>query len=110
LGNSCIDWIFKFIIVRPFKSQSPANSPDLNPIEWVWADLKRHVRSNRCKTIEDLLTACKDFQKKVTPEYCQNFINKLKKIVQIVINNDGQILRLSFKLLLYLVFSTILNK
>ena len=86
---SCIDWIFKFIIVRQFKIQSPANSPDLNPIEWVWADLKRHVRSYRCKTIEDLLTACKDFQKKVTPEYCQNFINKLKKIVQIVINNKG---------------------
>ena len=51
--------------------------------------IKKDIRSYRCKTIEDLITACKDFQKKVTPEYCQNFINKLKKNVQIVINNKG---------------------
>ena len=69
--------------------QSPSDSPDLNPIERVWADLKKHVRSFRCKTIQELIMACKEFQKKMAPEYCQNYINKLKKIVQIVINNKG---------------------
>ena len=61
--------------------RSPPSSPDLNPIEWVWADLKRHVRKRRCKTVQDLMSACKEFQNKMTPQYCQNYIKNFKHVI-----------------------------
>lgn len=44
--------------------KSPPNSPDLNPIEWVWSDLKNYVRSKVCKTESELVNAIFEFQKK----------------------------------------------
>ena len=60
--------------------RSPPKSPDLNPIELVWADMKKFVRKQRCKTINDVIKAVKHFWKKLTPKYCTNFINHLKKV------------------------------
>ena len=70
--------------------QSPPYSPDLNPIEWVWADLKRYVRKARCTCENDVMMAVKEIQNKMTPEYCQRYINKLKKVVQIVLQKKGE--------------------
>ena len=65
LKNLNIQWI-----------KSPPKSPDLNPIEWVWSDLKRF-----CSCEEDLIKAVEDFWNQMTPQYCGNFINHLKKVV-----------------------------
>lgn len=59
LIDSGINWI-----------RSPPFSPDLNPIEWVWSDLKRFVRKQKCKTKNEVITAIKKFYEKITPEYC----------------------------------------
>ena len=63
LKNVNIDWV-----------KSPPQSPDLNPIEWVWVDLKRYVRKQFCSSEKELITAVKQFWGKMTPMYCSNFI------------------------------------
>ena len=60
--------------------RSPPKSADLNPIEWVWADLKRFVRKRLCRNESELVRAIHDFQEKFTPQYCGKFINYLKKV------------------------------
>jgi transposase len=75
--------------------KSPPSSPDLNPIELVWHDLKQHVRKCRCTTEKEIIQACQEFQNKMTPEYCQKYINKLKEVIQIVIKKkeNGQAIK-----------------
>jgi transposase len=60
--------------------KSPPRSPDLNPIELVWADLKKYVRMQRCVSEYDAINAVKRFWSKITPEYCGNYINHLRKV------------------------------
>jgi transposase len=56
-------------------------SPDLNPIEWLWADMKRFVRKRLCKNEDELIQAILDFRKTITPEMCTNYILKLKEVI-----------------------------
>jgi transposase len=55
--------------------KSPPSSPDLNPIEFVWHDLKQHVRKCRCTSEKEIILACQEFRKKMT-EYCQKYVNR----------------------------------
>ena len=40
------------------KIKAPAKSPDLNPIEMVWANLKKHIRKQIPTNIEQLKDSC----------------------------------------------------
>ena len=37
------------------KIRSPPRSPDLNPIEMVWHEMKRFIRKSRCKTESEVV-------------------------------------------------------
>lgn len=61
--------------------RSPPQSPDLNPIEWVWSDLKQFVSKKRCRCVSDLVEAIREFEKKLTAEYCRKYIRKLPEVI-----------------------------
>ena len=69
LENLNINWV-----------KSPPQSPDLNPIEWVWADFKKFVRKHFCSSEKELIIAVQQFWEQMTPMYCTNFINHLRKV------------------------------
>lgn len=55
-------------------------SPDLNPIEWVWSDLKQYVRKRFCTNNAEVVNAIHSFQQQLTAHTCQKYINKLKEV------------------------------
>ncbi len=41
--------------------------------------MKNFIRNKFCTNIDDLKEAIKEFSLKVTPEYCQKYIKKIKR-------------------------------
>ena len=51
----------------------PAYSPDLNPIEMMWAKVKQHLRSARARSQRTLLAAIGDALASVSPDEASGF-------------------------------------
>jgi len=52
----------------------PAYSPDLNPIELVFAKLKAGLRAEAARTVTDLWDAIKRAFRRFTPDECRNYL------------------------------------
>ena len=48
----------------------PSQSPDLNPIENWWAELKKRVRARRPTNLTQLHQLCQEEWAKIHPTYC----------------------------------------
>ena len=70
--------------------RSPAESPDLNPIENLWAEMKHFISAKaKPKNKAELEEALQAFWQTVTPEKCQRYINHIHKVIPRVIEHNG---------------------
>lgn len=67
----------------------PAQSPDLNPIENLWKDLKIAVASKRTSSKEDLWKAIQEAWNAIPVERCRKLIDSLPRRCDAVIKNKG---------------------
>ena len=66
------------------------NSPDLNPIENLWAILKDKVADELPTSAKDLEMAIKRiWTQQITAEYCKHVVHSMLCRVQAVIKNKG---------------------
>ena len=69
----------------------PGNSPDINPIEKMWAIMKKEMRknviSNKTKLIEELIRVW--FRSPEIQENCKKLIHSMPERVQAVIKAKG---------------------
>ena len=52
----------------------PPYSPDLNPIELLWAWLKRHLRGRAPRSAEAVITSVGDLLRRLPDRLCSNWI------------------------------------
>ncbi|GBC07625.1 hypothetical protein RclHR1_07590006 [Rhizophagus clarus] len=69
----------------------PAQSPDLNPIEYLWDVLERRVREYKPhpKNIEELMVILEEEWNKIEPEILTNLVESLPRRVQAVLDSHG---------------------
>ncbi len=67
----------------------PSQSPDLNPIENLWRELKVRVAKHQPRNLNDLERICKEEWDKIPPEMCANLVTNYKKRLTSVIANKG---------------------
>ena len=48
----------------------------------VWNELKNFVREKFCKTPQEVANAIEEFRTTLTPEKCQNYINKIHEVLK----------------------------
>ena len=62
----------------------PSQSPDLNPIEHLWSELKKCVRARRPTNLTQLHHLCQEEWAKIDPTYCGKLVEGyLKHLTQV---------------------------
>uniref|UniRef100_A0A803KDU4 Transposase n=1 Tax=Xenopus tropicalis TaxID=8364 RepID=A0A803KDU4_XENTR len=67
----------------------PSQSPDLNPIEMLWHDLKKAVHARKPSNKAELQQFCKDEWAKIPPERCKRLVASYRKRLIAVIAAKG---------------------
>ena len=71
--------------------KTPAESPDLNPIENLWHEMKEYMRREiKPKTKEELVHGLMNFWETVDKYKCCRYINHLNKVIPKVIEVHGE--------------------
>ena len=69
----------------------PAESCDLNPIEMVWAQLKRYIAKAGPTTKEELIRVINEFwANTMTVDLCNRYINHIFKVAPVVVLLEGK--------------------
>eukprot|EP01155_Anaeramoeba_flamelloides_P004821 Anaeramoba_flamelloidesa1070154_18.p1 GENE.a1070154_18~~a1070154_18.p1 ORF type:complete len:102 (+),score=15.04 a1070154_18:249-554(+) len=67
----------------------PPNSPDLNPIENLWAIMDSHLEKNRPTNVENFIEVLYNVWEKLKWETLENLIKSMEKRILLVIQEDG---------------------
>ena len=70
--------------------KTPPESPDLNPIENLWHEMKEFLRREvKPHNKAELVAGIEKFWGSVTKEKCRHYIRHLRKVIPRVIEEDG---------------------
>ncbi len=67
----------------------PSQSPDLNPIENLWRELKLRVAQRQPQNLKDLEKTCMEEWAKIPAAVCANLVKNYRKCLTSVIVNKG---------------------
>ncbi|KAK6035767.1 hypothetical protein COOONC_26728, partial [Cooperia oncophora] len=68
----------------------PAESPDLNPIELVWGNMKICIRKQGVRSLNDLKVAIAKYWKTLTPEVCAKYVGGIRRRMERIVEQRGR--------------------
>lgn len=70
--------------------KTPASSPDLNPIENVWASMKQYLSNvHKPRTRDELVGGIKAFWASLTAAQCGRYIDHIHRVIPYIVLNKG---------------------
>ena len=69
----------------------PSQSPDLNPIENLWRELKLRIQKRDPRNLDQLKEICKEEWAKIAISICNNLVKKYSKRLEEVLAAKGHI-------------------
>jgi hypothetical protein len=69
--------------------QWPSQSPDLNPIEYLWAFMKVKVAEKRPRNISELKQVLVTVWNEITPEITRNLVHSMPRRIEAVLRAKG---------------------
>lgn len=73
----------------PHVVHPPAQSPDMNVIENLWAILDTNIRKRKISNKSDLKTALTEEWEKITPQVTQKLVESMPKRLKMVVDQKG---------------------
>lgn len=67
----------------------PAQSPDLNPIENLWGDIKRQLKRNPPRHLRDLSATIHALWESISPDRCRDLVESMPNRIQTCIKAKG---------------------
>ena len=67
----------------------PAQSPDLNPIENLWSELDRSLKTRKANSLEELMEILQEGWKNLSPTLLRNLVESMPRRCQAVIDAKG---------------------
>ncbi|XP_075444851.1 uncharacterized protein LOC142488342 isoform X3 [Ascaphus truei] len=86
-SRSTKEWLLKnkFCVL-----EWPSQSPDLNPIEMLWQDLKRAVHARKPSNVTELKQFCKEEWAKIPQDRCERLTSSYRKrLVEVIAAHGG---------------------
>lgn len=73
----------------PHVLETPAQSPDINVIEHLWAHLENQLKKYTISNKNDLIKAIKDEWTKIDSSVCRNLVESMPRRLEAVIKGKG---------------------
>ena len=67
----------------------PSQSPDLNPIENVWAFMKHKLKKNPVDSVDSLVRRLRSIWNSLSKDYAKNLVNSMPKRLEAVVLSKG---------------------
>jgi transposase len=83
------DYLEQELCIKDFCIKWPPYSPDLNPIENLWADLKKRVEKHNCTTTEELEEAVQIEWAKTDKNLCRKLVESMPKRIALLLEYQG---------------------
>ena len=89
-SKSTQDWMAEKGMLQNVMT-TPASSPDLNPIENVWASMKYYLQTvAKPRTKDQLIQGIRDFWGSLSTAQCGRYIDHIHKVIPVIVLNDGE--------------------
>ena len=83
------DYLERELCIKDYIIKWPPYSPDLNPIENLWADLKKRVERHNCPNVKDLEEAVKTEWAATDKKLCQKLVASMPDRIARLIEYNG---------------------